>query len=211
MSIQNNYNNGLIIIHHSAVFWGWNLESINQWHKERFYDVQINKQPIWMIKWVETKYQYIAYHYIIDKGVIYQNRDIWQIWYHAGDWWTNTASIAICLNGNYEKEEVNAEDWNALQILLNDIRGIIKITDIKGHRDIKNTLCPWINLYKRIEILKNLYLWTNKMGQYETIFKEEFWYKSSIYTDIEGCIYNTKIDRETFFMLLIWMERSKKS
>jgi Fic family protein len=59
--------------------------------------------------------------------------------------------------------------------------------------------------------LENLYdkwlLIKEKQWKYEKIFNDEFWWKSSIYSDLNSIINNIKIDKEDLYIILIWQER----
>lgn len=209
MTFKNNFEAWNIVIHHSGITWWWSLTGINNSHKKRFFDSQKHPQEQWKIDWKMTEYSHIAYHFLIDKWKIYRNRDISQAWYHAWVWDVNINSIAVSINGNFDTEEVKKEDWSALLTVMREINLECNINDIKWHKDVKNTACPWKNLYMRIEDLKKMFLFKNlKMWKYEKIYKEEFW-DASVYTNVEWAISETKIDRETFFMLQIWIMRAK--
>ncbi len=201
----NKFENWLIVIHHTA--W-WTLDSINNSHKKRFFDEQKLKQALWKINWEITKYPYIAYHFLIDKWVIYRNRDLNQVWYHAWNWNVNCNSIAISVNWNFENEEITEQDLNCIKEILKELWEKIEIKEIKWHRDIKATLCPWKNLYKKLDELREfVFKKEEKQWKYEKIFNDEFWWKSSIYYDLNSIINNIKIDKEDLYIILIWQER----
>lgn len=94
----------------------------------------------------------ISYTFVIfPSGRIYEGHSIGRVGAHTAG--RNSISAGICLAGNYETNEVTAEQVAALAWLLN--HGIDKgwWTEPKldgGHRDTKSTACPGKNAYKLI-------------------------------------------------------------
>ena len=123
--IENSNSPKSVIIHHTAVN---NLtpQSINEDHKNKGYGG-------------------IGYHFYIRKdGTIYKGRDEKLVGAHAIG--RNYDSIGICLEGNFEKEGMNEEQERALLMLTSDMVIKYNISDIIGHRDTYQTLCPGKNV-----------------------------------------------------------------
>lgn len=96
----------------------------------------------------------VPYHFFIaPDGKIYEGRDV----YTAGE--TNTeynpsGHLLICCLGNYEVQEVPAEQLNALikMIAWSSITYKIPAETLSTHRDnSKQTTCPGKNLYRYFE------------------------------------------------------------
>ncbi len=147
--------------------WGWHpISKISQHHKinkitihhsgEIFSEdkdiIQYLKNlQIWSRR--EKNWIDIPYHFMIDlSGNIYEARPI----NFPGD--TNTdydviGHALICVVGNYEVQNINHNQLNALVNLVSFLKNKFKVssTDIKGHKDYTSqTVCPGKNLYKYI-------------------------------------------------------------
>lgn len=100
----------------------------------------------------------ISYTFVIfPSGRIYEGHSIGRVGAHTAG--RNSISAGICLAGNYETNEVTAEQVAALAWLLNE--GIKKgwWTEPKldgGHRDTKATACPGKNAYAKIGEINKL-------------------------------------------------------
>lgn len=94
----------------------------------------------------------ISYTFVIfPSGRIYEGHSIGRVGAHTAG--RNSISAGICLAGNYETNEVTAEQIASLAWLLNE--GIDEgwWTEPKldgGHRDTKSTACPGKNAYSQI-------------------------------------------------------------
>lgn len=108
-----------------------------------------------------------SYHYMVTKdGNIIPWKSTQQVVGHTGidgypeaNFPCNYNSLAVCLLGNYEKEEVTTKQYEALLILLKNLSKQYNIKKIIGHRDIIPTICPGINVYKIIpKIMEVLYM-----------------------------------------------------
>jgi N-acetyl-anhydromuramyl-L-alanine amidase AmpD len=94
----------------------------------------------------------IPYHFKIDfKGRIYRGREL----RFAGD--TNTSyktagHALVCLMGNYEQQDVNQKQLQAVVHLCAWLcqRYAIAPSRIKGHKDYAKTLCPGRKFYRYI-------------------------------------------------------------
>ena len=86
----------------------------------------------------------IGYHYYIRKdGTIYSGRPEESMGSHV--YGNNDDSIGICVEGNYQNEYLNDEQYNAIVKL--SVYLILKynLNDCLCHRDLNNTLCPGEN------------------------------------------------------------------
>ena len=121
--IKNNKPNK-IIIHHSAIS-ELTPEEINDYHKSR--------------GWTGIGYNY----YIRKDGTIYSGRPENSEGAHTKG--ENSNSIGICLEGNFEEEEVNEMQMESLLNLSYYISLKYDIYKIMGHKDAYETLCPGRN------------------------------------------------------------------
>ena len=121
-----------LVVHHSASpRISTKLESIRAWHKERkFYDV--------------------GYNYVIEgEGQTLVGRPIPQIPAANGRGF-NSGTIAVCLVGdNTDKNSINhwvPSQWIALAQLVRAVRMLIPGIEVIGHRDLKETACPGVDI-----------------------------------------------------------------
>ncbi len=96
----------------------------------------------------------VPYHFVIDlQGKVYEGRDV----QYAGDTNTGydpTGHLLICVNGNYEEQQVTAKSYKALVNFTAKMAGKynISLEKIKTHKDYTpETVCPGKNLYKFFE------------------------------------------------------------
>ncbi len=110
-----------IIIHHAALG-KVSPEEINEFHKSK-------------------GWKGIGYNFYISKdGSIYAGRPESSEGAHTiGE---NSRSIGICLEGNFQKEEVTEAELNSLINLSLYISLKYDIYKILGHKEVYNTLCP---------------------------------------------------------------------
>jgi N-acetyl-anhydromuramyl-L-alanine amidase AmpD len=92
----------------------------------------------------------VPYHFVIDlQGRLYEGRDV----KYAGDTNTNydpTGHLLICVNGNYEEQQVTSESYETLVHFTAKMAETysIPVEKIKTHRDYAtDTVCPGRNLY----------------------------------------------------------------
>jgi N-acetylmuramoyl-L-alanine amidase len=73
---------------------------------------------------------------------------------HAGDTEYNQQGIGICLVGNFEEQKPTVQQWESLLDLIEALRKLcsISLEEIRGHGEIKETLCP--GQYLSVEALK---------------------------------------------------------
>jgi N-acetyl-anhydromuramyl-L-alanine amidase AmpD len=134
-----------IIVHHSGTPRDkTTFESINEYHRQ-----------LWNFK--SSLGYYIGYHYlIVGSGKLYQGRAENEEGAHARGW--NDKSIGVCLTGDFMTEKPSNEQLKTLKELLDNLckKWNIKKENIKGHREVWQTLCPgdnlmvWIETYRRI-------------------------------------------------------------
>lgn len=122
LTINNKPNK--IIIHHSARK-EWSPEGINEYHKSK--------------GWKGIGYNF----YIRKDGTIYTGRPENAEGAHTRG--ENSSSIGICLEGNFEDEEVTEKQIDSLLNLAVYISLKYDIYKIMGHRDVYETMCPGKN------------------------------------------------------------------
>lgn len=113
-----------IIFHHAARSI-WVPEGINEFHKSK--------------GWKGIGYNY----YIRKDGSVYLGRDENAEGAHTKG--ENSSSIGICLEGNFEEEEITKEQFESIEKLTNYLILKYDIYKIMGHRDVYETLCPGEN------------------------------------------------------------------
>ncbi|SFU29121.1 N-acetylmuramoyl-L-alanine amidase [Clostridium sp. DSM 8431] len=114
-----------LIIHHTAAN-GLTPDNINEDHKSKGYGG-------------------IGYHFYIRKdGSIYRGRPEDYIGAHTIG--RNYDSIGICVEGNFEDDVLPTEEERSLILLSADMVIKYNISDIIGHRDAYQTLCPGENI-----------------------------------------------------------------
>jgi len=112
----------------------------------------------------EFGWTHISYDFLIAlDGSWIQTQDLKYILMHSGDWGStdtmqNKKGIAICVDGNFDKEKPNDLQLGAIvEILLyvKDKYGVKINPDlIVGHRDISATSCPGRYLYAKLGQIK---------------------------------------------------------
>lgn len=113
-----------IFIHHSAK--DMSVEDVHRMH-------------------IENGWAGIGYHYYISKdGKIYKGRDENIIGAHIKE--KNENTIGICLEGNFEEEYLLGKQESSLLELMTYIKLKYEITDVLGHRDEGETMCPGENI-----------------------------------------------------------------
>lgn len=122
--IENNVPNKIVV--HHAVTTDVEPQEIHSWH-------------------IEKGYGGIGYHYYIKKdGTIYRGREEKMQGAHAiGE---NSRSIGICLEGSYDKENIEQAQMTSLVNLASSLVVKYNMENIIGHRDCNDTLCPGENI-----------------------------------------------------------------
>ncbi|PAB57032.1 N-acetylmuramoyl-L-alanine amidase [Anaeromicrobium sediminis] len=114
----------MIVIHHAAHA-SANVLDVHRWHKQ-------------------NGWSGIGYHFYIGKdGQIHKGRPENSIGAHCKDY--NKVSLGICLQGNFQLEEVNKIQLDALIGLCQCLCDKYSISTIKGHGELKSTSCPGLN------------------------------------------------------------------
>jgi len=145
-SLQKRKKTDTIILHH-AVYNG-DVEGIDRIHKNKDYTC-------------------IGYHFYVRKdGTIYRGRQEDTIGAHA--YGSNSTSIGICAEGNFEEDIMSAEQKNSIIELVDYLKGKYGISKVVRHRDVCATACPGKN-YPFDEIVNGKVTETNPV-----IIKEEF-------------------------------------
>ena len=113
-----------IILHHAEAK-NFSLDMVHNLHKEKGWGG-------------------IGYHYYIGKdGIIYKGRPERAVGVQCIS--KNTKSLGICLEGDFNHEQMNEKQKKSLIKLINNIKKRYIINEIKGHRDYNETDCPGKN------------------------------------------------------------------
>ena len=141
----------LIVLHHSVSSRdNTTLSDIDAWHRLRWPNFKSS-----MGYWV-------GYHWVIvGNGMAFQTRQNNEIGAHCIP---NDGKVGICLTGNFEEEKPSPEQLNSLGVLLEKLKKDYNLTDkdIKGHRELSQTLCPgrylmeWLKLYRQLGLIQQL-------------------------------------------------------
>ncbi len=106
------------------------VEEIRQWHRQR--------------GWLD-----VGYHKIIRRdGTVEDGRPLDVPGAHARGF--NSRSLGICLIGGVESDKKTPESnythdqWNALELLITDLKGMFPDAEVLGHRDLPHVskACP---------------------------------------------------------------------
>lgn len=113
-----------IILHHAAAE-HCTPEDIHRWH-------------------LNNGWAGAGYHFLVTKdGKIYRLRPEDTVGAHASG--SNSDSIGICAEGNYDYETMPEAQKKSLIWLINYLKNKYHITKVIGHRDVNNTSCPGKN------------------------------------------------------------------
>lgn len=94
----------------------------------------------------------IAYHFAINwKGDVFQLQKLDEITYHSKG--HNAESIGIVFVGNFQEKDLPIKAVKSAEALLQGLEKTLNIVGVKGHRDIRATLCPGDYAYKKIKHL----------------------------------------------------------
>lgn len=122
-----------IVIHHSASPKATTtIQDIERWHKEKGYNG-------------------VGYHKVIEGGgITRQGRPDEVVGAHA--YGHNTGTLGVCVCGNFDSEEPDAEQLKELVQVLAVLckRHGLKAGAIVGHRDVNATSCPGKNLFSKL-------------------------------------------------------------
>jgi len=132
-----------IIVHHSASNNGFEVD--NNWHKQRWPN------------FISLLGYHIGYQWYWDKekGWIAGRSESEEGAHTLGGW--NRKSIGICLQGNYNKELVTAEESLALSVKLDEIRKRwnLPTSAVEYHGELWPTSCCGIFLKKEVVRYRN--------------------------------------------------------
>jgi len=119
---------GRIVVHHSASARDTLIATIDRWHRDR-------------------GFAGIGYHYVIEgNGKLRQGRDLSKLGAHARGF--NATSVGICVTGDNTNP---SQQWSEKQVAM--LRRVVDALELlfpgaitMGHRDLKNTLCPGLEV-----------------------------------------------------------------
>jgi peptidoglycan hydrolase-like protein with peptidoglycan-binding domain len=119
--LSNRNTTNRIILHHAAVS-NCSVDDVDRWHKNKGWTC-------------------IGYHFFVRKdGSIYRGRREEAIGAHA--YGSNTDSIGICAEGNFENETMGDVQKQALKELVAYLKNKYKISTVQKHKDVCVTSCP---------------------------------------------------------------------
>ena len=92
----------------------------------------------------------IGYTFVIEvDGLIVQAHPLTVVSYNTAG--VNTATIGICLSGDFTKQEPSRAQLKSLKQLIRYLRKTLpQRLDVYGHKDFGTTRCPGPNLYKHL-------------------------------------------------------------
>ena len=112
-----------LILHNSGVTVLQSVETIHNYHKNT------------------NGWAGIGYHFYVRKdGKIYRGRPENTVGAHATG--SNSNSIGICFEGNFDKEKMGQVQLEAGLELISYLKNKYSNIKIKGHREVNNTSCP---------------------------------------------------------------------
>jgi N-acetyl-anhydromuramyl-L-alanine amidase AmpD len=122
--VSNRKQTDFIVLHHAAATTA-TVVQIDQWHKG-------------------NGWSGIGYHFYVRKnGDIYRGRPIWAVGAHAQG--SNSNSIGICAEGNFDTETMPQAQEKAIKELLEYLKTLYPKAEVKGHREVCATGCPGKN------------------------------------------------------------------
>lgn len=113
-----------LYLHHTATSKKASIEAINNIH-------------------LNNDWPRVSYHFAVDDdGDIYYLNDLDKLTWHTKG--KNTKGISVVLIGNFETDDVSKSMEKSTRELVNIIceKLDLNIVAIKGHRDVRATLCP---------------------------------------------------------------------
>lgn len=86
----------------------------------------------------------IGYHlYIRQDGSVYRGRPIDTVGAHAEG--SNSKSVGVCFEGNFENETMNDAQKQAGKEVVAYLKDLYKISKVRKHKDVNATACPGKN------------------------------------------------------------------
>lgn len=127
-----------LVVHYSATDAG-DVDIFREWHKEQ--------------GWTD-----VGYHYVIDNqpdGQVQYGRPVTRMGAHARG--HNSYTIGICLVGDGNPPATMRQLLALVNLCaaLCIVHHLDPMTDILGHRDLCNTLCPGDDLYARLPTIRS--------------------------------------------------------
>jgi N-acetylmuramoyl-L-alanine amidase len=124
------------VLHHSASKKSTTIDEIDKWHKDRGF----SKSYLGY---------HVGYHYVIngETGKVNCCRSIAEKGVHTIG---HNDRIGVCITGNYETDKVSTPALNSLISILKGFNDV----ELKGHRDLADTVCPGADLYAVIPQVK---------------------------------------------------------
>lgn len=123
-SLTNRSRTDMCILHHTACSVA-SPEDIHRWHLAN--------------GWSGAGYNL----YVRKDGTVYELRPIECVGAHAQGY--NSISVGVCFEGNFEEEEMTAEQVESGKEVCNYVRGLYGDIPFYGHRDVNSTSCPGSN------------------------------------------------------------------
>lgn len=164
-----------IILHHAAAK-NCDATTIHRWHKAN--------------GWAG-----IGYHFIVRKsGAIERGRPEWALGAHASG--SNSDSIGICFEGDFEKETMTSVQRAAGKELIAWLKEGYKINKVQAHRDVCATSCPGKNFpFSEISGASGNVTVTTAPSESEskTVLKEDGWWGPKLTTRLQQ-IFGTTVD-----------------
>lgn len=144
-----------VVIHHTGNKPGMTLDRLNAMQLLRIYggyyanptnpgDQGIKGQPIWSGHFYRSRQVFWAYHWLVrTDGSKEQLLDDKYVGWHAGNWDTNTRSIAICIDDDLSHKEPDESVIRAVSETIKLHYPDIHHTKILGHQEVNDgTQCP---------------------------------------------------------------------
>jgi|GEM_PF-4265673 len=138
-----------LVIHHTGVKTPLFYDTLKMIQKDAAYHVS-------------KDWNHLSYHYICDNvGDIFQCLPETEVGYHAGNLPVNKSSIALCVQGDYNQQTLNAKQKKALKEFTDyiftkrpDLPNLIH-SGLVGHREVRlsPTSCPGNNLFNFIKTI----------------------------------------------------------
>ena len=149
----------MIVIHH-AVHGRCTVEDVHNWH-------------------LANGWSGFGYHFFITKdGQIYRGRSEGTTGAHCKNY--NKVSLGICLQGNYDKEEVSYVQIAALIKLCHYLCKKYGIERVKGHKELKSTNCPGMN-FPLVKVKEKILQLVNFIDTYRVKSGDTLWSISKLF------------------------------
>ena len=171
-----------VVLHHSATKQGMGkaeaIRKFTKWHTER--GLSKDGKPAYTVL-IGDKWQALV-----------RPEDSWA--HHCGNWRINRTSVAVCLIGNFNVDELTKYQEKKLKDQLNNWKSKynIKNKNVLFHNDIRKTACPGsnINHVYVTSLLVDKHLLSKVNSAFRIVFKrdpvdkESFYYQKRVTTKI---------------------------